>query len=84
MFPKLATVVRMSTSPFRTEIKSTVTVPEKFARKTTPKLKAKQRIRLVFNDWAVAAISDAVEASLFIIVLVFYSNLASGISSRWF
>ena len=84
MFPKLATVVRMSTSPFRTEIKSTVTVPEKFARKTTPKLKAKQRIKLVFNDLAVAAISDAVESSLFIIGLLFSSNMALGIVSRWF
>jgi len=65
MFPKLATVVRMRTSPFRTEIKSTVPVPEKFARMTTPKVKAKQRIKLVFNDLAVAAISDAAESSMF-------------------
>jgi hypothetical protein len=84
MFPKLATVVRMSTRPFRTEIKSTNTVPEKFARKTTPKVKAKQRIKLVFNDLAVAAISDAVESSLFIIGLLFSSNMALGIVSRWF
>jgi hypothetical protein len=42
----------------------TVTVPEKFARKTTPRVKAKQRIKLVFNDLAVAAISDAAESSM--------------------
>ncbi len=66
MVPKLAIVVRMGIRPFRSATKITVRLPEKFAKQSTLKIKTKQSVRLVFNDLAVAAISDAVEPSLLI------------------
>ncbi len=63
IFPKLAIVVRMGTRPFIAETMTTVRISEKLAKEQKPIIKNKLRIRLVFNDLAAAAISEAANSS---------------------
>ncbi len=53
----------MGTKPFNVETARTMIVSEDFAISNTIKTTTKLRIRFVFNDLAVAAISDATTSS---------------------
>jgi hypothetical protein len=64
IFPKLAIVVRTGTMPLIVERAITFSVSEKFATNKKPAIKTKLRIKLVFNDLAVAAISNDTASSL--------------------
>jgi hypothetical protein len=67
----------MGTRPFNDETTSTLRVSEKFAKKKKMAIKTKLKIKLVSNDLAVAAISDATASSWFATELKFSSKIVA-------
>ena len=56
----------MGTKPFNVETANTIIASEDFTISNKMKIKTKLKTRFVFNDLAVAAISDATASSSFV------------------